>query len=114
MGMATCAINASAVPNSRSFRIQRGDERDLEHALFLSASSRLGIAAGGISLAVHICAHGVFLALGATFKLAASTVPRMGIVCFGTQRCHRLVECTICWSDLKMRHNRLPDASLGL
>ena len=87
--METCAINPSARTDTCTFRVQRRYECELEYAFFLSATTRLGIDASGISVAVDIRAHVFFLALGAAFKLAACAVSSVGVVCVGAQRRHR-------------------------
>ena len=110
--MATRAVNASAAAGVSTFCVQRRDEFDLEHVFFLSRTTRLGVDAGGISLAVDTRAHRVLLALGTAFKLAAGTVPWVGIVCVRAQRRHRFAERTVCGESISMRRNHLPLASL--
>ena len=110
--MATRAIDSSAAADTRTFRVQRRYECELEYALFLFAAARLGVDAGGISVVVHRRTHGVFLALGAAFKLATRAVSRVGIVCVSSECRYRFAQRAVFWADLGMRRNRFADGSL--
>ena len=110
--MAKSTINASAAADTCALCVQRRDECELEHALFLFAAARLGVDAGGISVVVHRRTHGVFLALGAAFKLATRTVSGLGIVCLGAECGYCFAQRAVFWADLGMRRNRFADGSL--